>query len=73
MIIALGTRSAPKVAALESALAALGWDARIEAISTESGVSDMPTSSQELAQGALNRAANALAAEIGADYGVGIE
>lgn len=73
MLIALGTKSAPKVAALELALDSLDWSAGVEAVSVPSGVSDMPMTSDELLLGAVGRARAALAAVSGADYGVGIE
>lgn len=73
MLIALGTRSAPKVAALELALVALDIEASIEAHSVPSGVSDMPVTSAELSAGAVNRARAAMGACPEATYGVGIE
>ena len=50
-----------------------GEDFQIEGVSTPSGVSDQPMSSQETMTGATNRARAAQAQQPKADFWVGIE
>lgn len=70
--VAVGSKNPVKVAAVKSAFEKVFGDCEITGVSVPSGISDMPMSFQEIAQGAKNRAQNALEA-LGADYGVGLE
>ncbi|PID84510.1 hypothetical protein CSB09_00620 [Candidatus Gracilibacteria bacterium] len=74
--IAIGTKSPPKLAAIEEAIQKCpyfdGFHPEITALTVGSGVSDMPTSIEENMLGAKNRAINAQR-EIEADFYIGME
>ena len=73
MIISVGTNSKPKLAACEEILTRAFSEVTLYSYSVESGVSAMPMTQDETAQGAMNRAYAALAAHKSADMGVGLE
>ncbi len=75
MLIRIGSKNPAKVAALREVLQgyALFTDAEVEALEVSSEVSDQPKSLEETIRGARNRAHNAFAAGLFADWGVGIE
>jgi len=70
--VAVGSKNPVKVAAVKSAFEKVFGTCEIIGISVPSGVSDMPMSFIEIAQGAKNRAKKARE-ELNADYGVGLE
>ena len=70
--VAVGSKNPVKIAAVKSAFEKVFGNCEIIGVSVPSGISDMPLSFSEIAQGAKNRAHNALEA-LDADYGVGLE
>lgn len=70
--VAVGSENPVKVAAVKAAFEKVFGESEIIGISVSSGISDMPLSFKEIAQGAKNRAENAIKA-LNADYGVGLE
>lgn len=71
MEVAVGSQNPVKVAATEAAIAGQ-FDATVEAVGVDSGVSEQPRGHEETISGAENRAEAALAVA-GSDIGVGIE
>ena len=72
MKLILGTKSALKVAALQTALAELGWEAEISTVSAASGVAEQPVGEAETTRGARQRALGAQAHDPSA-IAIGIE
>jgi len=70
--VAVGSKNPVKIGAVKLAFAKMMGECEIIGVSVSSGVSDMPMTFDQVAQGAKNRAQVALEA-IGADYGVGLE
>jgi inosine/xanthosine triphosphatase len=73
MIISIGTKNKAKLAACQEILTQAFTGATLYTYEVDSGVSAMPMTQDETAQGAINRATTALAAHKGADLGVGLE
>lgn len=73
MRVALGSKSPPKLKAVEAAFKkAFTEPVEVVTVKVPSGVPDQPGSDKETYQGALNRAVNAKKAAK-ADFGIGIE
>ena len=72
-VAAVDTLNTGKIAAVDRALAALGFTHVTQGVDVPSGVSEQPVGMAETAQGARNRAQAALAAAEGAALGVGLE
>jgi inosine/xanthosine triphosphatase len=70
--IAVGSKNPVKVEAVKSGFEKVFGDCEVVGVSVPSGVSEMPMSFSEIAQGAKNRALNAIQT-LKADYGVGLE
>ena len=70
--VAVGSKNPVKIQAVQSAFQKVFGDCEISGVSVPSGVTDMPMSFSEIAQGAKNRAYGAIKA-LDADYGVGLE
>ncbi len=73
MILGVGTENPAKIRAVARLIEQLGLQAQIKSFAVDSGVSAMPMSDRETRRGAMNRAAAALKAEGGSDYGIGME
>ncbi|KAJ1552407.1 hypothetical protein HK405_011442 [Cladochytrium tenue] len=73
--VAVGTTNPTKLNAVRAAVAAVfpGAAVSVTGVAVPSGIRDQPMSDEETLRGAHNRAAAALAAHPGADFGVGIE
>jgi inosine/xanthosine triphosphatase len=72
--VAVGSENPVKVGATEQVAGELFEDgAEVVAVAVDSGVPEQPRGRAETVTGAENRAARALEADPGADYGVGIE
>jgi len=72
--VAVGSENPVKVGATERVGGELfGGGVEVSAVAVDSGVSEQPRGRAETVTGAENRAARALEADPGADYGVGIE
>ena len=71
--IAVGTKHEEKISYLKEVLAELGIKAEIISNSVKSGASDQPLTSDETKLGSVNRATEALAKNLGADFSIGIE
>lgn len=71
--VAVGSKNPIKIDAVKSAFKKVfGAEVEVIGVSVSSGVSDMPLSFEEMAQGAKNRAEDARK-ELDADFGVGLE
>ena len=70
--MAVGSKNPIKIKAVENVFKKVFGDVEVQHIEVDSGVSHTPSSWEEIAQGAINRAKTALQ-EISADYGVGLE
>jgi inosine/xanthosine triphosphatase len=73
MIIAVGSKNSVKIKPVEEIFAHHFKDVETIGVSVDSGVSEQPMSTDEMYQGALNRARGALKKVKGASYGVGVE
>lgn len=73
MIIAVGSENPVKVNAVKEIMSNLYGNVNVIAYSVDSGVSNQPTSLEEIVEGAINRARKVLAENKDADLGVGIE
>lgn len=71
--IAVGTTYSQKIEYLRLVLEDIGIKARIIPTKVESGISEQPISEEETRRGSINRAKEALKANPGADFGLGIE
>jgi inosine/xanthosine triphosphatase len=71
--VAVGTRNPVKIAAVRAVLARVAPGASVEGHAVASEVPDQPWGDEETIRGARNRARAALAADAGAQMGVGIE
>ena len=70
--VAVGSKNPVKIKAVENIFKKVFGDIEVEGIEVDSGVSHTPSSWEEIAQGAINRAKIALQ-KISADFGVGLE
>ena len=70
--VAVGSKNNVKIKAVEKTFKKVFGDIEIQAIEVDSGVSHTPSSWDEIAQGAINRAKTVLQ-KISADFGVGLE
>jgi len=70
--VVVGSKNIVKIKAVENVFKKVFGDVEIQSIKTDPGVSPMPSSWEEIAKGAINRAKNALK-KIPADFGVGLE
>ena len=73
MIIAVGSTNQVKIKPVEEIFSHHFKKVKAVGVSVDSGVSEQPMSNEEMYQGALTRARNALKKVAGASYGVGIE
>ncbi|MBI2034485.1 MAG: inosine/xanthosine triphosphatase [Candidatus Levybacteria bacterium] len=73
MIIAVGSTNPTKTNPVKEIFSRHFKDVEVVGASVSSGISDQPMSDDEMYNGALNRAKNALKKVKGAKYGVGIE
>ena len=73
LVFAVGSENPVKINCVAGAVAEFWPEARAIGASTDSGVSDQPTSDHEMFAGALNRAQQALRQTSEAQFGVGIE
>jgi inosine/xanthosine triphosphatase len=73
--VVVASRNPAKVNAVRAAFGASfpGATLDIVTVTVDSGVADQPVSDEETRRGALNRARNARARRVGADYWVGLE
>jgi len=72
MKIAIGTLNPAKINPTKKVLSNFFSDVEFVGINVSSNVSEMPLTNEEMIEGAINRAKNALK-KIDADYGVGLE
>lgn len=70
--VAIGSKNNVKIEAVENIFRKIFGDIEVQGIEVDSGVSHTPSSWEEIAQGAINRAKTALQ-EVRADFGVGLE
>lgn len=73
MIIAVGSTNPTKIDPVKEIFSRHYKNVKIVGVSVDSGVSDQPMNDDDMYQGALTRAKNALKKVNGAKYGVGIE
>jgi len=73
ILAAVGSKNPTKIRPVRSIFKKHFKNVQILGVSVPSEVKEQPTSDDEMYQGALTRATNALAAIKNADYGVGIE
>jgi non-canonical (house-cleaning) NTP pyrophosphatase len=73
MTIALGTTSGQKLASLREVLDDIGVKANIISVDVKSGISNQPTTENEVLEGSVKRANNALFKVKNADIGLGSE
>lgn len=73
MKLAVGSKNPVKLAAVESVFRVHFPEAKVVGVEVASGVRTQPKSKEEIYQGALNRANNALRKVCTARFGVGIE
>lgn len=73
MLIAVGSTNKTKLSPVKRVFSRHFQKVVVKGVKVPSGVSDQPKSDEEMYQGALNRAQNALKSIKNADYGVGIE
>jgi inosine/xanthosine triphosphatase len=72
MKVAVGSANPVKIKAVENVFRKVFGDVKIQSAGADSGVSHTPSSWEEIAQGAINRAKSALKS-VNADFGVGLE
>ena len=70
--VAVGSTNPIKIAAVRSVLAGVFGDAHFVPVDVPSGVPEQPWGDEQTRRGAFNRASQALA-QIGANFGVGLE
>jgi inosine/xanthosine triphosphatase len=70
--IAVGSKNIVKIKAVEEAFRKVFGDVEVQGVEVNPGVSHTPSSWEELVQGGINRAQQALQ-EISGDFGVGLE
>jgi len=70
--VVVGSTNPIKIKAVENVFKKVFKDVKVQSIEVDSGVSHTPSTWEEIVQGAINRAKNALQ-EIVADFGVGLE
>lgn len=73
MIVAVGSKNKTKIDPVKDIFSHHFKGVKVIGVSVKSNVSDQPKTDDEMFQGALNRAKNALKKVKDADYGVGIE
>jgi len=73
MIIAVGSKNPTKIEPVENVFSHHFKKVKVVGVRVKSGVSDQPKSQDEMFEGALNRAKQALKKVRNAKYGVGIE
>ena len=73
MIIAVGSTNPTKIDPVKEIFLHHFKNVQVIGVSVASGISDQPMSDDDMYQGALTRAKNALKKVKGAEYGVGIE
>lgn len=74
MKVIVGSRNPAKYKAVQQELINLGFeDCETVALDVDSGVSNQPLSDEETVSGALQRARNALASNVDADFAIGLE
>jgi len=70
--VGVGSKNPVKIKAVENVFRKVFQDVEIQSIEADSGVSHTPSSWEEIAQGAINRAKFAIQ-KLGSDFGVGLE
>ncbi len=73
MIVAVGSKNSTKIKPVKKVFSNYFKDLEVVGVEVSSGVSDQPKHEDEMFQGALNRAKQALEKVSEADFGVGIE
>lgn len=73
MIVAVGSKNPTKIKPVQDVFAVHFPDVKVKGVNVSSGVGEQPIHVDEMYEGALNRAREALKKVPGATYGVGIE
>ena len=70
--VVVGSTNTVKIRAVENVFKRVFGDVETQGVEVDSGVSHTPSSLEEITQGAINRAKNALQ-KLSADFGIGLE